>query len=369
VITTKRRDVALQRVGVDDRVRHAIAAVAAGRPVVVVDDSRAHGSVTFAASLATPRLVAFTVRHTSGFVRTALTAEACDRLELPRMYHGRDDSVSGTYRVTVDLLGTGTGISGPDRARTIAALASPESSAADFSRPGHVVPVEVDAGGVLRRPWTAEAAVDLARLAGLPAAGAFCELVSEERVAELAHGEELARFAAEHELPLVSIADLITYRGWNEPQVRRTTVTPIPSEHGMVRVIGYESVHTGAAHTCVVTGEVAGRHDVPVYIHTEHSSGDRWVSAACACDRDLDHAMSGIAAEGQGVVIHVRPPDPIQTCPMLTRPDQSSTSDEAVAVLADLGVRSFRLILPGRADPDAIDDGFEGRRVVAVKRR
>jgi 3,4-dihydroxy 2-butanone 4-phosphate synthase/GTP cyclohydrolase II len=356
VITTKRRDVALQRVGVDDRVRHAIAAIAAGRPVVVVDNSRGHGSVTFAASLATPRLVAFTVRHTSGFVRTALTAEACARLELPRMYHGRDDSVSGTYRVTVDLLGTGTGISGPDRARTISALASPESSAADFSRPGHVVPVEVEAGGVLRRPWTAEAAVDLARLAGLPAAGAFCELVSEERAAELAHGEELARFAAEHELPLVSIADLITYRRRNEPQVRRTTVTPMPTEHGMVRVIAYESVHAGAAHTCVVTGEVAGQHDVPVYVHTEHSSGDR----------DLDHAMNGIAAEGQGVVIHVRPPDPIQSFPMPTKPDQSSTSDETVAVLAELGVRSFRLILPGRADPDALDDGFEGRRVVAM---
>jgi 3,4-dihydroxy 2-butanone 4-phosphate synthase/GTP cyclohydrolase II len=323
---------------------------------VVVDDSRAHGSVTFAASLATPRLVAFTVRHTSGFVRTALTAEACDRLELPRMYHGRDDSVSGTYRVTVDLLGTGTGISGPDRARTIAALASPESSAADFSRPGHVVPVEVEAGGVLRRPWTAEAAVDLARLAGLPAAGAFCELVSEERAAELAHGEELARFAAEHELPLVSIADLITYRRRNEPQIRRTTVTPIPTEHWMVRIIGYESVHTGAAPTCVVTGEVAGRHDVPVYIHTQYSSGDR----------DLDHAVNGIAAEGQGVVIHMRPPDPIQAFPMLTKPDQSSTSDETVAVLAELGVRSFRLVLPGHADPDAVDDGFEGQRVLAV---
>jgi hypothetical protein len=133
-----------------------------------------------------------------------------------------------------------------------------------------------------------------------------------------------------------------------------------------VRVIGYESVHTGAAHTCVVTGEVAGQHDVPVYIHTEHSSVDRWGSAACACDRDLDRAMNGIAAEGQGVVVHVRPPGPIQPCPKPTKPDQSSTSDETVAVLAELGVRSFRLVLLGRADPDAVDDGFEDRRVVAV---
>ncbi|WP_329406903.1 3,4-dihydroxy-2-butanone-4-phosphate synthase [Nocardia vinacea] len=328
----------------DDSVRHAIAAIAAGRPVVVVDESRDQGSVAFAASLATTPLVAFTVRHTSGFIRTALTADACDRLELPRMYHG-GDSVSGAcaYRVTVDLMGAGTGISGADRARTITALASPESSAADFSRPGHVVPVEVVAGGVLGRPWTAEAAVDLARLAGLPAAGTFCEVVSEERAVELARGEELARFAAEHELALVSIADLITHRRRNEPQVRRTTITPVPTEQGMVRVIGYESVHSGATHTCVVSGEVAGQYDVPVYIHTQHSSGGCCGSVACACDRDLHHAMNGIAAEGQGVVIHVRSPGPTQPCPTLSESDQSSTSAEAVAVLAELGVRSFRL--------------------------
>jgi 3,4-dihydroxy 2-butanone 4-phosphate synthase / GTP cyclohydrolase II len=341
VITKERLKVALQSPppdGAGDRVRRAIAAIAAGGAVVVVDDARAHGSLTFAANLATPRLVAFTVRHTSGFVRTALTGEACDRLELPPMHRGSDDSVSGAYRVAVDLRGAGTGISGADRARTIAALASPESTAADFSRPGHVVPVRVAAGGVLRRPWTAEAAVDLACLAGFASAGAFSELVSEERPVELTRGGELARFAAKHELPLVSIADLITYRRRIEPQVRRAAVTPIPTEHGMVRVIGYESVHTGVALTCVVSGEVAGRHDVPVYVHTEHTSAECWRSAACACDRDLHHAMNVVAAEGRGVVVHVRQPGPIQ----------SSTSDATEAVLADLGVRSFRLVSPGR---------------------
>ena len=162
MITKERLNVALQSRPPDgggDRVRHAIAAIGAGRPVVVIDDARAHGSVTFAASLATPRLVAFTVRHTSGFVRTALTAEACDRLDLPPMHRGNGDSEPGAYRVTVDLLGAGTGISAADRARTIAALASPKSTATDFCRPGHVVPVQVGTGGVLRRPWTAEADV------------------------------------------------------------------------------------------------------------------------------------------------------------------------------------------------------------------
>jgi 3,4-dihydroxy 2-butanone 4-phosphate synthase/GTP cyclohydrolase II len=140
----------------------------------------------------------------------------------------------------------------------------------------------------------------------------------------LARGDELVQFAAEHGLPLVAITDLITFRRRNEPQVRRVAITPIPTEHGIVQVIGYESVHTGAAYSCVVSGEVAGKHDVPVYIHTEHSSGAR--------DRDLHDATSVIAAEGQGVVIHA----------------QSSASDETVALLAELDVRSFRLIPAGR---------------------
>ena len=271
---------------------------------MVVDDTRAHGSLTFAANLATPRLVAFTVRHTSGFVRTALTGEACERLDLPPMHRGSDDSEPGAYRVTVDLLGAGTGISGADRARTIAALASPESTAAEFCRPGHVVPVQVGAGGVLRRPWTAEAAVDLARLAGLPAAGGFSEVVSEERAVELARGEELVRFAAKHELPLVSIADLITYRRRNEPQVRRATVTPIPTEHGMVRVIGYESVHTGTEYVAWSREKWPGN---TTYRCTSTPSPrpECWVRRR-ARERDLHHAMNGIAAEGRGVVIHVR---------------------------------------------------------------
>jgi 3,4-dihydroxy 2-butanone 4-phosphate synthase/GTP cyclohydrolase II len=150
----------------------------------------------------------------------------------------------------------------------------------------------------------------------------------------LARGDELARFAAKHELPLVSIADLITYRRRHEPQVRRTTVTPVPTEHGMVRVVGYESVHAGTELICVVSGEVAGQRDVPVYIHIRHASEDPWGWAASARDSDLHHAMNGIAADGRGVVIYVPPPDP--------------TSEEAFAVLAELGVQSFRLISPGR---------------------
>jgi 3,4-dihydroxy 2-butanone 4-phosphate synthase/GTP cyclohydrolase II len=167
----------------EHHVREAVAAIAAGRPAVVVDDvdREDEGDLIFAAACATPELVAFTVRHTSGFVCVALPDDECDRLALPPMHHRNGDRFGTAYRVTVDLRGTGTGISASDRARTIAALASSDSVARDFVRPGHVVPLTAQQGGVLRRPGHTEAAVDLARLAGRPAAGALSEIVSQER--------------------------------------------------------------------------------------------------------------------------------------------------------------------------------------------
>lgn len=198
----------------EERVRAAVAAVTAGRPVVVVDDAdrENEGDLVFAATAATPALVAFTVRHTSGFVCVALPGESCDRLRLGPMHAGGGDRFGTAYRVAVDLRGTGTGISASARAATIAALGDPASRATDFARPGHVVPLRARSGGVLARRGHTEAAVDLSRLAGLPAAGALCEIVSVERPGEMARGAELERFAAEHRLVLVSIADLVAHR-------------------------------------------------------------------------------------------------------------------------------------------------------------
>ncbi|OXM67134.1 MULTISPECIES: 3,4-dihydroxy-2-butanone-4-phosphate synthase [Amycolatopsis] len=190
-------------------VRDAIDAIAAGNPVVVKDDLYdADATLVFAACRATANLVGFTVRHTSGFIRAALTDENCERLNLPRMHRFGDSP----YRVTVDLLGAGTGISGADRARTIAALASPDFSAADFSRPGHVVPVSVSPGGVVNNPTPAEAAVDLAVLAGLPPAAALGELVSRENPLHMADQAEASRFAAEHSLPVLALSELVAHR-------------------------------------------------------------------------------------------------------------------------------------------------------------
>ena len=244
----------------DVRVRRAITAIAAGRPVVVTDDTThgEQGYVVLAAEAATPRLLAFTVRHTSGYVRVALPGSECDRLNLPPMCHRQGDGSGAADRVAVDWYGTGTGISATDRAKTIAALAATRSDACDFRRPGHVVPVRAGDDGVLGRPGPAEAAVDLARLAGRRPAGALCEIVSREHPAAMARGAELVEFAKAHGLSMVSIDDLVAYRRRTEPQAVRSAETIIPTKVGASRVIGFRDVHpasSGGEHLVMIIGD------------------------------------------------------------------------------------------------------------------
>lgn len=309
-----------------DRVRDALAAIAAGRPVVVVDDAdrEDEGDLIFAASRATPALVAFTVRHTSGFVCVALPGDECDRLDLSPMHHSDGDHFGTAYQVTVDLVGTGTGISAASRAATVAALAAPASAAADFTRPGHVVPLRARPGGVLERPGHTEAAVDLARLAGLPPAGALCEIVSEDHPGEMARGAELERFAKEHDLLLISVDDLIAYRRHTEPQVRRVVETGLPTAHGCFRAVGYASTTSAAEHVALVAGPVDEA--TPVHVHVECLSGDVFRSTECACRRELDDAMDRFAEAGRGVVLYLRPAGRARACAL---------HDSALAALGD----------------------------------
>ena len=333
----------------EQRVRAALAEIAAGRPVVVVDDAdrENEGDLIFAAACATPELVAFMVRHTSGFVCVALRGDECERLALAPMHHRDGDRFHTAFRVPVDLQGTGTGISASARARTIAALASPSSSAGDFVRPGHVVPLRARPGGVLERPGHTEAAVDLARLAGLSAAGALCEIVSEDQPGEMARGAELERFAKEHELVLISVADLIRFRRITEPQVRRVVETSLPTEHGLFRAVGYASLHDASEHVALVAG---GSDDspgtVPVHVHTECLTGDVLRSTGCDCRRALDEAMARFSAEGRGVVVYLRPAGPARACDR--NRDAPGAAASADWILADLGVRA----LPGVVEPE-----------------
>jgi 3,4-dihydroxy 2-butanone 4-phosphate synthase/GTP cyclohydrolase II len=351
------------------RVREALVAIAQGRPVVVVDDAdrENEGDLIFAASRATPALVAFTVRHTSGFVCVALPGEECDRLALPPMRRQNDDPFRTGYRVTVDLRGTGTGISAASRAATIAALGSPHSTADDFLRPGHVVPLMAQPGGVLQRRGHTEAAVDLTRLAGLPAAGALCEIVSQDRPGEMARGHELERFAKEHDLVLLSVADLVRYRRRTEPQVRRVVTTSLPTEHGPFQAVGYAGLHDGAEHMALVAGEIdqqSSAEKVPVHVHRECLSGDVLRSTGCDCGRALDEAMARFASDGRGVVVYLRPASDVRACGLFEAPGHSEVdlSAEAAAewILADLGVH--RLPAPVEPEPARLDEWAAARR-------
>ncbi|WP_309114849.1 bifunctional 3,4-dihydroxy-2-butanone-4-phosphate synthase/GTP cyclohydrolase II [Saccharothrix sp.] len=290
-------------------IERAIRDVAEGRPVVVVDDEdrENEGDLIFAAEKATPELLAFMVRYTSGYVCVALTETDCARLDLPPMYHTNQDQRGTAYTVTVDAReGVSTGISAADRARTIRLLADPTSEAKDFNRPGHVVPLRARDGGVLRRPGHTEAAVDLARLAGLAPAGVLCEIVSQKDEGDMARRDELEVFAADHDLALITIADLIAYRRRVETQVVRVAEARLPTAHGVFTAVGYDSKLDGIEHVAMVYGEIGDGEDVLVRVHSECLTGDVFGSLRCDCGPQLDAALEAVAAQGRGVVLYMR---------------------------------------------------------------
>ncbi|WP_298074424.1 bifunctional 3,4-dihydroxy-2-butanone-4-phosphate synthase/GTP cyclohydrolase II [uncultured Corynebacterium sp.] len=300
-----------------DSVERAIAEIAAGKAVVVVDDEdrENEGDLIFAAQLATPELMAFMVRHSSGYVCVGMDSADCDRLGLPPMV-ARNEDVRGTaYTVTVDAAeGVDTGISATDRARTVRLLADPTSTVATFNRPGHVVPLRAKRGGVLVRQGHTEAAVDLARAANLAPAGALCEIVSEEDPTTMARLPELRRFADEHNLALISIEQLQDWRRHHTQTLERAVETRLPTVHGEFRAIGYVNIIDGTEHVALVKGDVstgstgntANEEPVPVRVHSECLTGDVFGSRRCDCGDQLSAALDYIEAKGRGVVIYLR---------------------------------------------------------------
>ncbi|GAA3831085.1 bifunctional 3,4-dihydroxy-2-butanone-4-phosphate synthase/GTP cyclohydrolase II [Nocardioides panacisoli] len=293
-----------------DPVERAVADIAAGRAVVVVDDEdrENEGDIIFAASKATPDLMAFTIRHSSGVICVPMPGDMLDRLEIPLMTPHNKDAYRTAYTISVDARdGVSTGISAADRAHTARVLADSATEPWEITRPGHVFPLRYREGGVLVRRGHTEAAVDLCKLAGLTPAGVLVEVVNDDGTMKRA--PELRAFADEHDLAMISIEDLVRYRRRNEVHVERAAETRLPTSHGDFTAYGYRITVDGGEHVALVYGDPATLTDegpVLTRVHSECLTGDVFGSRRCDCGPQLNEAMDRIVAEGRGVVVYLR---------------------------------------------------------------
>jgi 3,4-dihydroxy 2-butanone 4-phosphate synthase/GTP cyclohydrolase II len=286
-------------------IEQAIEAIRDGKMIIVVDDAdrENEGDLTIAAEKVTPDAINFMMVHGRGLICLPMTEERLAELDLPQIVPQNTSNFGTAFTVPIEAKGVTTGISAADRAATVLAAIDPKTRPSDLARPGHMFPLQARKGGVLVRAGQTEAAVDLARIAGLYPAGVICEIANKDGT--MARVPELSAFARRHKLLMITIADLIQYRMRTEALVRRVAAASLPTDHGQFNVIAYESIIDRETHVAMVKGEIGNGEQVLVRVHSRCLTGDVFHSARCDCGRQLEAALTRIESEGRGILLYL----------------------------------------------------------------